>query len=134
MLFPSATQLRQPPRVVITGAGIVTALGVGWEKNAAGFRAGRTAFREVTLFDVSRQRVKVAAEVNLPPTLPKTKLTLRQTARLEQPRQFCHVPVDGDHVGEPGKNRADGALFFSSLAVDNVGADLPELPPNHHGA
>jgi 3-oxoacyl-[acyl-carrier-protein] synthase II len=30
-----------------------------------GFREGRTAFRPVTLFDVSKQRVKVAAEVDL---------------------------------------------------------------------
>jgi 3-oxoacyl-[acyl-carrier-protein] synthase II len=36
----------------------VTALGLGWKKNAEGFRAGKTAFRPVTLFDVSRQRVK----------------------------------------------------------------------------
>jgi 3-oxoacyl-[acyl-carrier-protein] synthase II len=55
------------PRVVVTGAGIVTALGAGWKRNADGFRAGRTAFRPVTLFDVSRQRVKTAAEVDLPP-------------------------------------------------------------------
>jgi 3-oxoacyl-[acyl-carrier-protein] synthase II len=53
--------------VVVTGAGIVTALGTGWKRNAEGFRAGRTAFRPVTLFDVSRQRVKMAAEVDLPP-------------------------------------------------------------------
>lgn len=69
MLFP----LRQSetfPRVVITGAGIITALGQGWEKNADGFRAGRVAIRPVTLFDVSQQRVKVAAEIDLP-TLAK---------------------------------------------------------------
>jgi 3-oxoacyl-[acyl-carrier-protein] synthase II len=70
--------------VVVTGAGIVTALGIGWTPNAAGFRAGRTAFRPVTLFDVSRQRVKTAAQVDLPATLPSTRLSPRQLARLDR--------------------------------------------------
>jgi 3-oxoacyl-[acyl-carrier-protein] synthase II len=70
--------------VVITGAGIVTALGLGWTLNAEGFRAGRRAFRPVTLFDVSRQRVKIAAEVDLPRNLPATQLNRRQLARLDR--------------------------------------------------
>jgi 3-oxoacyl-[acyl-carrier-protein] synthase II len=84
MLFPSPAAPTTLPRVVITGAGIVTALGVGWKQNAEGFRAGRTAFRPVSLFDVSRQRVKVAAEVNLPVALPLTRLTKNQAARLDR--------------------------------------------------
>lgn len=56
--------------VVITGAGIVTSLGLGWAANAAGFRAGRSAFRPVRLFDVSRQRTHTAGEVDLPPGPP----------------------------------------------------------------
>jgi 3-oxoacyl-[acyl-carrier-protein] synthase II len=70
--------------VVITGAGIVTALGLGWKPNAEGFRAGRPAFRPVSLFDVSRQRVKTAAEVELPDALPPTSLSRRQVGRLDR--------------------------------------------------
>ena len=66
MLFPACSAPSPPPRVVITGAGIITALGVGWKPNAEGFRAGKRAFRPITQFDVSRQRVKPAAEVELP--------------------------------------------------------------------
>ena len=84
MLFPAPSPPATPPRVVVTGAGIVTALGIGWKPNAEGFRAGRTAFRQVSQFDVSRQRVKVAAEVDLPATFPLTRLTQRQTARLDR--------------------------------------------------
>jgi 3-oxoacyl-[acyl-carrier-protein] synthase II len=85
MLFrPNTAVPHPPPRVVISGAGIVTALGLGWRANAEGFRAGRTAFRPVSVFDVSRQRVKVAAEVDLPSSLPPTRLTHRQVARLDR--------------------------------------------------
>lgn len=83
MLFPPATTV-PAGRVVATGVGIVTALGLGWRDNAAGFRAGRTAFRPVTLFDVSRQRAKLAAEVDLPPALPTTQLGRKQEHRLER--------------------------------------------------
>src|SRR5881394_2132085 len=60
VLFPFRDSIN-PPRVVITGAGIITALGNGWKPNADGFRAGRPAMRPVSLFDASRQRVKTAA-------------------------------------------------------------------------
>jgi 3-oxoacyl-[acyl-carrier-protein] synthase II len=84
MLFPVSPSSAAPPRVVITGVGIVTALGSGWKPNAEGFRTGRRAFRPVTQFDVTRQRVKIAAEVDLPENLPPTRLTARQFSRLDR--------------------------------------------------
>jgi 3-oxoacyl-[acyl-carrier-protein] synthase II len=84
MLFPARSSRTDPPRVVITGAGIVTALGDGWKPNAGGFRRGKTAFRPISLFDVSGQRVKTAAEVDLPKALPSTRLTAHQITRLDR--------------------------------------------------
>ncbi|MBM3835927.1 MAG: beta-ketoacyl-[acyl-carrier-protein] synthase family protein [Verrucomicrobia bacterium] len=84
MLFPAPQSAKVPPRVVVTGAGIVTALGLDWQTNAEGFRQGRVAFQPVTLFDVSRQRVKSAAQVNLPSDLPSTRLSKRQRSRLDR--------------------------------------------------
>ena len=84
MLFPAPPPPSTPPRVVVTGAGIVTGLGLGWTPNAEGFRSGRTAFRPVSLFDVSRQRVRTAAEVALPVMPPSTRHTPRQAKRVDR--------------------------------------------------
>ncbi len=73
---------------MVTGAGIVTALGTGWRANAAGFRAGRSAIRPVTLFDVSRQRTGIAAEVDLSGDLPLPKLSAKSRARLNRASQM----------------------------------------------
>ena len=80
---PDEHRDRQPRPVVITGAGIVTALGFGWEENAAGLRAGRSAFRPVSLFDVSRQRTRTAGEVDLPDG-PPPGVAPRAWARMDR--------------------------------------------------
>lgn len=49
--------------------GIVSPMGMDSAENSAGFRAGRAAFSPVTLFDVSRQRVGSAGQVDLPERL-----------------------------------------------------------------
>ena len=93
MLFPLPRPSKAPPRIVITGAGIVTALGMGWRVNANGFRAGRQAFRPVTLFDVSRQRAKIAAEVDLPQLLPPLQLSKKQMPRLDRATKMLLLAV-----------------------------------------
>jgi 3-oxoacyl-[acyl-carrier-protein] synthase II len=45
-------------------------MGADLAENSAGFRAGRTAFRPVDLFDVLRQRVGTAGQVDLPASAP----------------------------------------------------------------
>jgi 3-oxoacyl-[acyl-carrier-protein] synthase II len=84
VLFPLPNPSGQKRRVVVTGAGIVTALGLGWRVNADGFRAGRAAFRPVSLFDVARQRSKIAAEVDLPSRLPPSQLAEKASRRMDR--------------------------------------------------
>lgn len=84
MLFPLSHQTNGLPRVVVTGAGIITSLGCGWKENAEGFRSGRTGFRAVTLFDVARQRVQQAGQVELPDELPATRLNERAQRRMDR--------------------------------------------------
>jgi 3-oxoacyl-[acyl-carrier-protein] synthase II len=66
-------------------------LGQGWEENAEGFRTGRVAIRPVTLFDVSRQRVKVAAEVDLPTDVIALRLTKKDLQRMDRAAKLLLV-------------------------------------------
>jgi 3-oxoacyl-[acyl-carrier-protein] synthase II len=73
-----------PIPVAITGAGVVTSMGAGFVENAAGFRAGRTAFRPVTAFDVSRQRVATAGEVDMTRISPDSSIGQRDWNRMDR--------------------------------------------------
>jgi len=84
VLFPPDNRASEPRRVAVTGGGLLTALGSGWDANAAGFREGRAGFREVRGFDVSRQRVKVAAELDLPDEMPESRLSIREARRADR--------------------------------------------------
>jgi len=84
VLFPRRANATSPARAVVTGAGVITALGRGWEVNAAGFRAGQQRFEPVTLFDTSRHRTKIAAEVKLPKDLPARNLKPQVVRRLDR--------------------------------------------------
>jgi 3-oxoacyl-[acyl-carrier-protein] synthase II len=59
-------------------------MGRDWAENAAGFRAGRTAFSPVTLFDVSRQRVGTAGQVDLPDATPSQSISSKAWSRMDR--------------------------------------------------
>lgn len=53
-------------------------------ENETGFRAGRTAFSPVTLFDVSSQRVQTAGQADLPDQRPNAALSAKRWARMDR--------------------------------------------------
>src|SRR5439155_16423062 len=55
---------KKPRRVVITGMGCVTPIGIGRDAFWGGLRAGNSGVRGVRSFDVSSSPVKIAAEVH----------------------------------------------------------------------
>lgn len=50
-------------RVVITGVGMITPLGIGVEKSWEGIIAGKPAIRKITQFDASAFATQIAGEV-----------------------------------------------------------------------
>ncbi len=71
-------------RLLITGAGIVSPLGLGWQSNQASFAADRTAFSPVTLFDVSERIAKTAGFTELPEERLYRTLSTRQESRVDR--------------------------------------------------
>ena len=71
-----------PQRVFITGAGMISPLGNNEQAHIDALRAGRSHFREIDFFDVSRQRVKTAG-VSDPSTMAYA-LTPHEAARLDR--------------------------------------------------
>lgn len=55
--------LIQPRRVVITGFGCVTPIGIGREAFWRGLRAGQSGVEKIKSFDVSDSKVQIAAEI-----------------------------------------------------------------------
>ena len=85
MAYFSDAPLPSPPRsVVVSGLGIVSPMGHGAEENTAGFREGRMAFSPVTLFDVSRQRVTTAGQVNLADKAPDSGISHKTWSRMDR--------------------------------------------------
>src|ERR1700752_920013 len=54
---------KQPRRVVITGMGCVTPIGIGREAFWSALQQGKSGVRRIESFDVSGSPVKIAAEV-----------------------------------------------------------------------
>ncbi|MCZ6688214.1 MAG: beta-ketoacyl-[acyl-carrier-protein] synthase family protein [Planctomycetota bacterium] len=61
--------------VVITGIGAITAFGAGTGPLIDGLLSGRTGIRPIEIFDTSRYRTKVAAEIS---TIPELELNRRE--------------------------------------------------------
>jgi 3-oxoacyl-[acyl-carrier-protein] synthase II len=60
---PETTRARPSKRVVITGVGLVTPVGIGVEANWEALRAGRSGVGRITKFDSTRHPTKIAGEV-----------------------------------------------------------------------
>jgi len=61
--YPQGSRGHERERVVITAMGLVTPLGLGVEAFWEGLTSGRSGVRRITLFDASKDRVQIAAEI-----------------------------------------------------------------------
>jgi len=109
--------LRRPRRVVITGMGCVTPLGIGRDKFWDGLVAGNSGVRTIESFDVSNSPVKIAAEVR----------DFDWEAQLN-PRDRKHVPRTVPLALAAAREALEDAkLFPNDLALDDrrsIGVEL----------
>lgn len=75
----------QGVRVVVTGLGCITPIGIGWEKFWNNLIAGQSGVDMITHFDASRHHTKIAAEVkDFDPTLYMDKKDSRRIVHFIQ--------------------------------------------------
>jgi act minimal PKS ketosynthase (KS/KS alpha) len=101
-------------RAAITGIGVVAPGGVGREAFWALLTEGRTATRKITLFDASRFRSRIAAEVDFDPLAHG--MTSREVRRMDRAAQFATVCAR--------EAVADSGLSFSLLDPGRTAVSL----------
>ena len=113
--MPGALAPRDPAqRIVVTGMGCVTPIGVGlastWEAAVAGTSGGG----EISLFDASEYPVRIAAEVKDPVELPE--VSNKEARRLERGVRFALYAATealrdaGSPVSDANRNRVGVAI------------------------
>ena len=118
-------------RVVVTGMGAVTPIGIGVEAFWEGLKQGRTGFAPITRFDASEYKCSLAAEVrDFDPEKYMDKKTAR---RMEQFCQFA-VAAAGEAIADAGLNLEQEdpwrvgcrvcPLFISDAAHESTRCDV----------
>ena len=101
----------QKKKTVITGMGVVSPLGIGKDAFWEGIFSGKSAFRDITLFDTSDLKVKIAGEISG-----------------FEPKEI---------IGEKGLMDLDRAtlllLCAAKLALDDSGLEITESNTNRSG-
>ncbi|MGP4001261.1 beta-ketoacyl-[acyl-carrier-protein] synthase family protein [Streptomyces sp. 8N706] len=121
-------------RVVITGIGVVAPGGVGTKAFWELLTAGRTATRDITLFDASPFRSRIAAEVDFDPAAHG--FTAEEAERLDRAAQFAVVSAR-EAVADSGV--ADGldplrtGVSLGSAVGCTTGLDTEYATVSDHG-
>ncbi len=99
-------------RVVVTGMGVVSCLGVGVETFWAGLVQGRSGIAPITSFDASQLRCRIAGEVKdfdianyMPP---------KEARRLDR---FCHLAVAASDEAVKQAGLTDGSVDPTRIGV-----------------
>jgi 3-oxoacyl-[acyl-carrier-protein] synthase II len=101
-----------PRRVVITGMGVVTALGETLERFWSGLCEGRSGIGQLTRFDASKLPVKFGGEVNS--FDPDAEFGAREARRLDRFVQFA--------LAASGRAIADSGLSLEACSTSRRGA------------
>ncbi len=124
-LFISPVPLTNSQRIFITGAGIVTPLGLGWRENEASFRANRMNFTPVTMFDVSARIAKTAAQVALPDERLFASIPRRREHLIDRGTKMLMLAIrEALAMAKlPGMQGIDAIIIGTSAGAMGIGQD-----------
>ena len=126
---------RNARRVVITGLGIVSPLGIGWRDAWAAALAGTSSARTITRFDASEHTCRIACEVN--GFDPTDFLDHRSVRRMDRASQFAvaaaRMALEDAELTIEGDGERAGAVIStgngSSETFETNHIDLIERGP-----
>lgn len=98
-------------RVLITGMGVVTPIGIGLKEYWEGLVSGRSGVRYITAFDASDQEVRIAAEVR--GFDPLRYVDRREAKRMDRFTQF--------------------GVAATKMAIEDAGFKLEDVDPDRFG-
>lgn len=112
-------------RILVTGAGIVSPLGLDWRENEASFCANRMNFTPVTAFDVSQRIAKTAAQVDLPDERLFLKVPSRRDALIDRGTRMLLLAIREAlaMAGMSGLKGVDAIIIGTSAGAMSVGQD-----------
>jgi 3-oxoacyl-[acyl-carrier-protein] synthase II len=115
-------------RVVVTGLGAVTPIGIGVDEFWKGIKAEKIGFAPITAFDASEYKCKIAAEVkDFDPTLFMDKKTSK---RMEQFSQYA-VAAAGEAIKDAGLDMENEDAYRVGCAVGSGIGSLQTLEREH---
>lgn len=115
-------------RVVVTGMGAVTPIGIGVEEFWKSVRAEKTGFAKISTFDTTDYKCKLAAEVkDFDPTLYMDKKTSR---RMEQFSQFA-VAAAGEAIKDAALDMEKEDAYRVGCAVGSGIGSLQAMEREH---
>ncbi len=133
MSFNDDTDTHGRPRVVVTGVGAVTAMGIGADVLWRGLRDGRSGVRRITLFDPSDFGCQVAAQV---PDLPEVPDRVGPYPVHGRPYLFAVAAaaeaLDAAGVAGSGVAPDRRAVYYSGGSADLLLEVIAEVA--HHAA
>ncbi|MDO4960993.1 MAG: beta-ketoacyl-ACP synthase II [Eubacteriales bacterium] len=109
-------------RVVITGIGMITPIGLTAEESWQGIKEGKCGIAEITQFDSSSQKVHLAAEVKgFDPLLYMSKPDAKRFGRFTQFSAAAAAQAMNDSGFEPSEEEKDMCGVIISSGIGGLG-------------
>lgn len=114
-------------RVVVTGLGAVSPLGIGVPALWDGLVAGRSGVRRVQHFDASNLEVQIAAEV--PDFDPKVYIDAKAARRMDRFAQFA-IAATREALNDAGLTVTDDNRERIAVMINTGGGGIPSIETN----
>lgn len=108
-------------RIAITGAGIVSPLGLGWEANECSLAADRSAFRPVDFFDTTGLIAKTAGVVDLPAESPFHRISPHKQGHVDRGTRMLLLAIR-EALAQAGRQGMEG---IDALVIGTSAGAMP---------